>query len=126
MAKRKHPKPLEKKTIVLVVGYEDDKSSDTEAVPRAEPSTGVVDADAMGSVDPKEVHMESGGNACAHIPSEGEYMIERANQPTQGVLHKSPNREVSDSKIFNSLDCLVSVQVGNLFLPMIFKCNCRL
>lgn len=108
------------------MGYEDDKSSDTEAVPRAEPSTGVVDANAMGSVDPKEVHMESKGNACAHIPSEGEYMIERTNQPTQGVLHKSPNREVSDSKIFNSLDCLVLVQVGNLFLPMIFKCNCRL
>ena len=108
------------------MGYEDDESSDTEAVPRAEPSTSVVDVDARGSVDPKEVHMEFGGNACAHAPSEGECTIERANQPTQGVLHKSPSREVLDSKIFNSLDCLVSVQVGNLFLPMIFRCNCRL
>ena len=67
-----------KKTIVHVAGYEDDESSDTEAVPRAEQSTGVVDADARGSVDPKEVHMECRGDACVHPPSEGEYKIERA------------------------------------------------
>jgi len=110
-----------KKTIVHVAGYEDDESSDTEAVPRAEQSTGVVDVDARGSVDPKQVHMECGGDACVHAPSEGEYTIERADQPAQGVLHIAPSREVSDSEIFNSPNCLVSVQVADAIPPNDFQ-----
>lgn len=65
MLKSKHPESLEK-TIVRIMGYEDEESTNNEAIPRAKPSSGMVHVDARRSVDPKEFHMDCGGDASVH------------------------------------------------------------
>lgn len=107
--------------IIRVAGYEDKESANTEVVPRAEPRTSLVDMCARGSVDPKELHTECRGNTSVHTSPEGLYMTDMANQPAKGVLHKAPSREVSDSEIFNSPDCLVSMQVTEVIPPNDFQ-----
>lgn len=107
--------------IIRVAGYEDEESANTEVVPRAEPRTSLVDMCARGSVDPKELHTECRGDTSVHTSPEGLYMTDMANQPAKGVLHKAPSREVSDSEIFNSPDCLVSMQVIEVIPPNDFQ-----
>lgn len=71
--------------------------------------------------DPKELHTECGGDTSVHTSPEGVYTTDMADQPAKGVLHRASSREVSDSEIFNSPDCLVSVQVAEVIPPSDFQ-----